>query len=162
MAITKTEKKMTSKTRKQPQVVDKQKKKQDKRMDIKKESRQGKGGGRKAWAPDYGKIENWASNGLFDKQIAALSGITHEEFCRKKSQLPQLNVALEIGRAKGAAACAQMLLSMALKGDRNALEFYLERRAGWKNTTVIETIPKPVGDMTTEELIAIINGQPIK
>ena len=118
--------------------------------------------GRKPWEPDYTKIESWASHGLFDKQIAALAGVSHEEFCRKKNQLPQLSVALETGRAKGAAACAQMLLQLALKGDKDLLKFYLERRAGWKNTTVVETLPKPVEEMTTEELLAIINGQPLK
>lgn len=117
--------------------------------------------GRKPWVPDYAKIEMWASQGLFDKQIAALCGINESTFYEKKAEIPELIATLERGRAKGAAACAQMVLSMALKGDRDLLKFYLERRSGWKNTTVLETLPKPVEEMTPEELLAIVNGKQI-
>lgn len=117
--------------------------------------------GRKPWLPDYDRIENLARNGLQDKQIAALCNITHEEFCRKKTQLPQLKETLERGRAIGVAACAQKTLQMALSGDRDLLKFFLERVGGWKNVTVIETPPKDVKDMTTEELLAIINGETV-
>lgn len=146
-------KKVTVKT----QVPEKQKKNKDKKPGEKK----GKSVGRKPWIPDYGKIENWATQGLWDKEIAALSGVCHQVFCEKKNELPELVTALELGRAKGVAACSQKLLSLALGGSERSLHFYLERIGGRKNVTVIETPPKPVHEMTEEELLAIINGTPL-
>jgi len=152
----------TKKTTVKAQVPEKQKKKQDKKPDIKKKSRQGKGGGRKPWIPDYGKIESWATQGLWDKEIAALSGITHQVFCQKKNELPELVTALEVGRAKGTAACSQKLLSLALAGSERSLHFYLERISGRKNTLTLEIPKKPIHEMTDQEIEDALNGKQIE
>lgn len=141
----------TKKTTIKMQVPDKQKKSKDKKT-----------GGRKPWVPDYGKIESWATQGLWDKEIAALSGITHQVFCQKKNELPELVTALEVGRAKGTAACSQKLLSLALAGSERSLHFYLERISGRKNTLTLEIPKKPIHEMTDQEIEDALNGKQIE
>jgi hypothetical protein len=117
--------------------------------------------GRKPWVPDYDKIENFATQGLLDKEIAALSGISHQGFCEKKAELPELQERLDAGRAKGIAACSQKLLSMALAGSEKSLHFYLERIGGRKRTLILEPPAKPIHELSEEELLAIVQGQKI-
>jgi len=118
--------------------------------------------GRKPWIPDYDKIEQWSLQGLSDKEIAALSGVSHTVFCTKKTELPELRSKLEYGRAKGAAVVSQKLLQLGMSGDRQALTFYLARRCGWTETTRLELpTTKPMHEMSEEELHAIIEGREI-
>lgn len=91
--------------------------------------------GRKPWIPDYQFIEDQARNGLTDKQIAALTGIHHNQFCTKKSELPELTAALDRGRAKGVSMASTALWKLIAQGDRQAAQFYLERKGGWKEQT---------------------------
>lgn len=146
------------------QVADKQKEVKKKKTAKKPPVAPPKTPGRKRWVPDYGKIENWATQGLLDKEIAALCGVCEEVFNRRKNQLnqPELKTALEVGKAKGIAAVSQVLLGKALKGDNDMVKFYMERIGGRKNITVLETPTKPVHEMSEEELLAIINGTQIK
>lgn len=109
--------------------------------------------GRKPWVPDYQFIEDQARNGLTDKQIAALSGIHHNQFCTKKSELPELTAALDRGRAKGVSMASTALWKLIAQGDRQAAQFYLERKGGWKQQ--IDVNPKDFANMTTEELLAL-------
>lgn len=109
--------------------------------------------GRKPWAPEYEKIEQWSLQGLNDKSIASLCRISTAEFCKKKTQLPQLKEALDYGRAKGEAAVSSVLLQMALKGDRDMIKTYLSRRCGWTETVVNKNLDLTAIDgMTPEEL----------
>lgn len=119
------------------------------------EKRELKKVGRKPWVPELDNIERWAMQGMDDKDIAALSMITAEEFCRKKTQLPQLKEALDKGRSKGIQIASGKLLEMILKGDRDATKFFLERKGGWKQTNVIEK-KKALKDMTDEELLGLL------
>jgi hypothetical protein len=91
--------------------------------------------GRKPWVPDYQFIEDQARNGLTDKQIAALTGIHHNQFCTKKTELPELAAALDRGRAKGVSMASTALWKLIAQGDRQAAQFYLERKGGWKEQT---------------------------
>jgi len=110
--------------------------------------------GRKPWVPDYVKIESSAQLGLQDKEIAALSGISHQVFCSKKNELPELVEALARGRAKGTSMAATALWREILKGDINATKFFLERKAGWKQKQVIES--RNMEHLSTEELLALL------
>lgn len=112
--------------------------------------------GRKEWVPDYELIEKYASHLMTDKQIADACGINHSVFCRKKSQLNQLQEVLNKGRAKTIARCANVMLMTALdqkNPDLPTLRFILERKAGWKQQ--IDVNPKDFANMTTEELLAL-------
>jgi len=109
--------------------------------------------GRKPWVPEYEKIEQWSLQGLNDKSIAALCRISTAEFCKKKTQLPQLKAALDYGRAKGEAAVSSVLLQMALKGDKDMIKTYLGRRCGWSETVINKNIDlSAIDNMTPEEL----------
>jgi hypothetical protein len=81
-------------------------------------------------------------------------------FCTKKNELPKLRESLEYGRARGEAAVSQVLLIMALKGDKDMIRFYLARRCGWSETSILE-IPKSIGDLSEEEMLAVIEGRQI-
>ena len=111
--------------------------------------------GRKPWIPDYGKIEDWARQGLKDHEIAALSGICKQTFSEKKSELTELNEALGKGRAKGTSMASTALWRNIAEGDTQAIKFYLERVAGWKQTQVIEK-GKNLSELTDEELLALL------
>jgi len=112
--------------------------------------------GRKPWAPEYEKIEQWSLQGLNDKSIAALCKISQAEFCKKKTQLPLLKEALEYGRAKGEAMVSGKLIQMALGGDREMIKTYLGRRCGWSETVINKNIDlSAIDSMTIEELEAL-------
>lgn len=113
--------------------------------------------GRKPWVPDYEKIENSAQLGLQDKEIAALSGVSHQVFCSKKNELPELVEALARGRAKGTSMAATALWREIVKGDVNATKFFLERKAGWKQKQVIES--RNLENLSTEELLALLEEE---
>lgn len=94
--------------------------------------------GRKPWVPDQitlKTIEDQSGNGLTDKQIAGLVGVSHQTFCSKKNELPELVAALDRGRAKGVSMAAIALWKAIASGDRQAAQFYLERKGGWKEQT---------------------------
>jgi hypothetical protein len=112
--------------------------------------------GRKPWVPDYLKIEDWARQGLKDHEIAALSGICKQTFSEKKSELSELNEALGKGRAKGTSMASTALWRNMAGGDTQAIKFYLERVAGWKQTQVIEK-GKDLSEFTDEELLALLD-----
>jgi len=112
--------------------------------------------GRKAWVPDYKMIEDWARQGLTDKQIAAMSGICHQNFCEKKGELSELVDSLEKGRAKGVSMASTALWMGIAKGDKDLIKFYLERKGGWKQHTVLEK--RTLTDLTDEEIIALLSG----
>lgn len=113
--------------------------------------------GRPPWQPDFTRIEDWARQGLKDKEIAALCGITPQVFCEKKNELNELDVVLAKGRAKGVSMATTALWQNIAKKDQRALEFYLERVAGWKKTQVIEK-GKDLSEFTDEELLALLDG----
>ena len=109
--------------------------------------------GRKAWEPDLHKIEQWAMQGLLEKEIAALSGITHQVFSQKKNEIPELIPALARGRAKGTQVASSKLFELMLKGDRASIQFYLERKSGWKPTAVNANIDlNAISSMSMKEL----------
>ena len=115
--------------------------------------------GRKPWIPEYEKIEQWSLQGLTDKAIADLCKISQAEFCKKKTQLPQLKEALDYGKARGEAMVSGKLFTMAMGGDREMIKMYLGRKCGWSETTIIDTPHKPLENMTLEELRELASGK---
>lgn len=116
--------------------------------------------GRKPWTPDLEKIENWASQGLKDSEIAALCGVCKQTFSAKKTELNEQNEpgdlanALARGRAKGTSMASTALWKAIAGGDVNAMKFYLERRAGWTAKQVIERVD--LESLSDEELLALL------
>jgi hypothetical protein len=113
-----------------------------------------KPGGRKPWVPDYEIVEKYAALGLLDKEIAALTGVTHQVFCQKKTELPELAVALERGRAKGVQIASAKMWEGINRGDKDLIKFFLSRRGGYVEKVEVATEPKDISQMTVEELLA--------
>lgn len=130
------------------------------------QKRERKPPGRKPWTPDLEKIEQWAQLGLKDCEIAGLCGVRKETFSARKNELNEQNEqneqselasALARGRAKGISMASTALWCNIANGDTQAIKFYLERVAGWKQTQVIEK-GKSIEDLTDEELLALLEN----
>ena len=61
-------------------------------------------------------VESYAKKGFTDKEISQAIGVRQETFCKKKSELSQLNEALSRGRAQINAAVRAKFLAVALGG----------------------------------------------
>jgi hypothetical protein len=73
--------------------------------------------GRKPWVPDLEKVEELASRGLTNDQIAAALGISETTLYKSQRQLTQFSESIKKGRAKGIGQVANALFEAALDGN---------------------------------------------
>ena len=88
-----------------------------------------------------------AGLGFTQEKIAALLGITKptlEKHFREELDRGMVSVDYQVGSA---------LVDQALKGNVNAQAFYLGRRAGWKETQVIENKDTRLEVMSDDQII---------
>lgn len=75
------------------------------------------------------KIENLAARGLILEQIAMSIGIARSTLCAKKAgDFPEIQEAIDRGKAKGVATVTNALFEKAKKGDNTAMIFFLKNR----------------------------------
>lgn len=97
------------------------------------------------WEPNLELIEQLASRGLTQEQIAAACNIQDTTLSTKKGQLPRLAEAIRRGQARGIALVSNKLFESAMKGNVVAAVFYLKARAGWRdNIAVVEMTPEQI------------------
>lgn len=94
--------------------------------------------GRKPWIPDLAKVEELASRGLNNEQIAACLGICEDTLYTKQRQLTEFSEAIKKGKAKGIQQVANALFEAALSGNITAMIFFLKTQGGWKETVIAE------------------------
>lgn len=78
------------------------------------------------------KVEELASQGLYEYQIAYCMGIAPETFSHKKKSHPELADAVNRGQARGVERVTRKLLEKADKGDMTAIIFYLKCKGQWR------------------------------
>src|SRR5919106_1013113 len=86
---------------------------------------------RNPWIPDLAKVEELASQGLTNAQIAACLGICEDTLYTKQRQLTEFSEAIKKGRARGIQKVSNALFEAAINGNVTAMIFYLKSRAGW-------------------------------
>lgn len=89
-------------------------------------------GGKQPWAPsedDLEKIEKLASQGLNLDQISRAIGICNSTlYAKKASNYPEIQDAIDAGRAKGIKEVTNALFEKAKKGDNVSMIFFLKNR----------------------------------
>lgn len=92
---------------------------------------------------DYERVENLAGRGLTKEQIARCLGMHPATLFRRQKDDERFLEAMKNGEAAAIAAVTGELLKNIKVGNVTAIIFYLKCRAGWKETTVLETRDAP-------------------
>ncbi len=94
---------------------------------------------------DLEKVEELASLGLSEQQIADSLGISRSTLSRRKNDNETFDTALRKGKAKGLVKVSNALMQQVEKGSLRATIFYLKCRGGWREEeTEIKEIPPMV------------------
>jgi hypothetical protein len=120
--------------------------------------------GRRKIKLDLDKVEQLASRGLTNDAIAASFGVNRSTLYARKRENEQFEQALSRGRAKGTVSVADALWELIFRQNEDggyaeppqvrlkAVQFWLERRAGWVVRDEPEEEPLPM--FTDEEIEA--------
>jgi DNA-binding XRE family transcriptional regulator len=87
--------------------------------------------GRKPFVFNYAQVEELASQGLNQEQIAHNIGVNPKTLTEKKNIDPELVLALEKGRARGIKAVVNVIFQAAMKGQSWACCFWMKNVSGW-------------------------------
>ena len=79
------------------------------------------------------QVENLASQGLTDNQIADSMCVSRSTISRRKKDNDAFDAAIKKGRGRGIQQVANALFESALAGSITAQIFFLEARAGWSD-----------------------------
>ena len=91
---------------------------------------------------DLNKVEELASLGLSEQQIADSLGISRSTLSRRKNDNETFETALRKGKAKAVVKACSALMTQIEKGSLRAIIFYLKCRGGWREEeTEISDIP---------------------
>jgi len=82
---------------------------------------------------DLEKVEELASRGLSQEQIAAALGISARTLGSRKAESAEFADAIKRGQAKGIEEIANALFANAKAGNVTAQIFFLKARAQWKD-----------------------------
>lgn len=94
---------------------------------------------------DLNKVEELASLGLSEQQIADSLGISRSTLSRRKNDNETFDTALRKGKAKAVVKASSALMTQIEKGSLRAIIFYLKCRGGWREEeTEIREIPPMV------------------
>jgi transcriptional regulator with XRE-family HTH domain len=77
-------------------------------------------------------VEELASLGLTEQQIADSLGISRSTLSRRKTDNDTFDTALRKGKAKAIVKVSSALMAEIEKGSLRAVIFYLKCRAGWR------------------------------
>lgn len=81
---------------------------------------------------DLEKVEELASLGLSEQQIADSLGISRSTLSRRKNDNETFDTALRKGKAKAVVKASSALMTQIEKGSLRAIIFYLKCRGGWR------------------------------
>ncbi|MDB9733625.1 hypothetical protein OAB15_02465 [Porticoccaceae bacterium] len=81
---------------------------------------------------DLKSVEELASLGLTEQQIADSLGISRSTLSRRKTDDETFDTALRKGKAKAIVKVSSALMREVEKGSLRAIIFYLKCRAGWR------------------------------
>lgn len=79
------------------------------------------------------EVENLASQGLTEAQIADALGIHRVTLIERKKDYSDFADAIKRGKARGIATVTNSLMQQIMEGNTAAAIFYLKARAGWSD-----------------------------
>lgn len=85
---------------------------------------------------DLQRVEELASQGLSEQQIADSLGVSRSTIDRRKRDTDAFAAALKRGKLRGVEAVTNALFTAATVGEKpnvSAMIFYLKNRAGWRD-----------------------------
>ena len=85
---------------------------------------------------DLSLVEQYASEGLTEEQIAQCFGVSRSTIARRKADDETFATAYKRGQASGLQKIANALHQNALGGNVTAQIFIMKAKAGWKETQV--------------------------
>lgn len=94
------------------------------------------------WTPTpevLAQIEILSKQGLTEASIARNIDLHPSTFSSKKTDFPEITEAIEKGRAVGEGFVVSKLWGHIEKGNLNAIQFWLTRRGGWRETAEVQT-----------------------
>lgn len=110
-------------------------------------------------------IRKWSAAGATKEQIAGALGMSHETYCQRQNENPDISEAFDQGKGKGTIDLSGKAYSMAMRGNKDLLKFLLERKGGFIPTSrqVLAGDPdNPLPAAQTTVLILPANGREIK
>lgn len=87
---------------------------------------------------DLVKVEQLASRGLTQQQIADALGISERSVRNYKAHFADFAGAIKKGKARGIASVTSKLFEKIEGGDTTSILFFLKTQAGWKEASKIE------------------------
>ena len=103
---------------------------------------------------DLDKVEELASLGLSEQQIADSLGISRSTLSRRKNDNETFDTALRKGKAKAIVKASSALMTQIEKGSLRAIIFYLKCRGGWREEEPeIKEIPPMVINLHNDAAI---------
>lgn len=87
---------------------------------------------------DLHLVEQYASEGLTEEQVAECFGVSRATITRRKAEDDAFDAAYKRGRYNGIQKVANALFQSAVNGNTTAQIFFLKSRAGFKETAVTE------------------------
>jgi len=105
---------------------------------------------------DIRKIEELAGYGLTMPQIAAVLGFTDRTLLNHRGANPEIDSALQRGKAKAAARVGRALFHRAVEGDVPAIRWWEMTREGRSERSQNETKIEVTTDAETEARMAAI------
>ena len=103
---------------------------------------------------DLDLVEQYASEGLTEEQVAECFGVSRATIQRRKAEDEAFEAAYKRGRYSGVQKVANALFQSAINGNTTAQIFFLKSRAGFKETAVTEFS----GDMPAIQ-VEFVNGK---
>lgn len=110
-------------------------------------------------------VRKYARQQMTKEQIAQALGMSVSTYMQRQVEMPELAEAFEQGRAKGVADVTGKAIAMAMKGNKDMVKFYLDRKGGWAQTTkhVLGNDPdNPLPPAQSTVLILPANGREFK
>ena len=108
---------------------------------------------------DLEQVEELASRGLSNEQIAYSLGIGQTTLYVNKRENADFVEAIKRGKAKGIRDVANALVEKALSGDTTAMIFFLKSQAQWREINRTELTGADGGTVKTEQLGALSNAE---
>jgi hypothetical protein len=122
--------------------------------------------GRPGWTPDkvfLDELESMAARGLNNDQIASSIKLERRYFYAKKANFPEMDEAINRGKAKGILRVANALFENAIVSNNvTAQIFFLKARAGWRDNFVEHSGSLEVVDvrkLSDAALLEIVNPE---
>ena len=108
-------------------------------------------------------IRKYARQQMTKEQIAGALGMNYSTYAERQAENPEIAEAFEQGRAKGVADVSGKAVAMAMKGNKDLVKFYLERKGGWTQTSKQVMANDPENPMPVQTVLILpANGREFK